>query len=173
VAFRNTILGETWVETGEAPDWQRLYDRREAWKPGTVPAGGLFLTAGADVQKDRIEVDVWAWGRGLESWLVDHVVVEGGPADPGCRQTLTALLGRTWAHASGQHLTIARLAIDTGFETSAVYAWSRQVGFAKVAPVKGVEGFNRASPVTGPLLSTRPSLADACAAAPGSGPSPP
>jgi phage terminase large subunit GpA-like protein len=29
-AFRNTILGETWVETGEAPDWQRLYDRREA-----------------------------------------------------------------------------------------------------------------------------------------------
>ena len=40
---------------------------------------GLFLTAGADVQKDRIEVDVWAWGRGLESWLVDHIVIEGGP----------------------------------------------------------------------------------------------
>ncbi|MBB5224641.1 phage terminase large subunit GpA-like protein, partial [Amaricoccus macauensis] len=78
-AFRNTILGETWVETGEAPDWQRLYDRRERWTSGTVPAGGLFLTAGADVQKDRIEVDVWAWGRGLESWLVDHVVIEGGP----------------------------------------------------------------------------------------------
>lgn len=44
-----------------------------------MPAGGLFLTAGADVQKDRMEVDVWAWGRGLESWLVDHVVIEGGP----------------------------------------------------------------------------------------------
>ena len=66
-AFRNTILGETWFETGEAPDWQRLAERREEWKPGTVPAGALFLTAGADVQKDRIEVDVWAWGRGLES----------------------------------------------------------------------------------------------------------
>ena len=78
-AFRNTILGETWIETGEAPDWQRLYDRRERWKSGTVPADGLFLTAGADVQKDQIEVDVWAWGRGLESWLVDHVVIEGGP----------------------------------------------------------------------------------------------
>ena len=47
-------------------------------------------------------------------------------------------------------MTLARLAIDTGYETSAVYAWSRQVGFAQVAPVKGVEGFNRASPVTGP-----------------------
>ena len=149
-AFRNTILGETWVETGEAPDWQRLADRREAWKPGTVPAGGLFLTAGADVQKDRIEVDVWAWGRGLESWLVDHVVIEGGPGDPACWQQLTDLLGRTWAHASGEYLAIARFAIDTGFETAAVYGWARQVGFAQVAPVKGLDGFNRASPVTGP-----------------------
>ena len=52
--FRNTMLGETWVETGEAPDWQRLADRREDWPAGVVPAGGLFLTAGADVQKDRI-----------------------------------------------------------------------------------------------------------------------
>ena len=39
-AFRNTILGETWMETGEAPDWQRLADRREAWAPGTVPERG-------------------------------------------------------------------------------------------------------------------------------------
>jgi phage terminase large subunit GpA-like protein len=149
-AFRNTVLGETWMETGEAPDWQRLAERRETWAPGTVPAGGLFLTAGADVQKDRIEADVWAWGRGLESWLVDHIMIEGGPGDPGCWQHLTDLLGRTWAHESGQHLTIARFAIDSGFETSAVYGWARQVGFAQVAPVKGLEGFNRASPVTGP-----------------------
>lgn len=149
-AFRNTVLGETWFETGEAPDWQRLAERREEWKPGTVPAGGLFLTAGADVQKDRIEVDVWAWGRGLESWLIDHIVIEGGPGDPACWHKLSDLLGRTWQHASGTAMTIARLAIDTGYETSAVYGWARQVGFAQVAPVKGLEGFNRSSPVTGP-----------------------
>ena len=154
-AFRNTILGETWVETGEAPDWQRLADRREAWAPGSVPAGGLFLTAGADVQKDRIEVDVWAWGRGLESWLIDHVVIEGGPGDPDCWRQLTGLLGRTWEHASGQPMTLARLAIDTGYETSAVYAWSRQAGFAQVAPVKGVEGFNRDEPGDGSDLCGR------------------
>ena len=47
-------------------------------------------------------------------------------------------------------MALARLAIDTGYETSAVYAWSRQVGFSQVAPVKGVEGFTRTSPVTGP-----------------------
>jgi len=151
-AFRNTILGETWIETGEAPDWQRLYDRREEWQPGTVPAGGLFLTAGADVQKDRIEVDVWAWGRGLESWLVDHVVIEGGPDRHDAWDQLTALLDRSWPHENGAHLRIARLAIDTGYEAPAVYAWSRKVGFAQVAPVKGLEGFNRSSPVSGPTF---------------------
>ncbi|MEM0935190.1 MAG: phage terminase large subunit family protein [Pseudomonadota bacterium] len=149
-AFRNTILGETWVETGEAPDWQRLYDQRERWKPSNVPAGGLFLTAGADVQKDRIEVDVWAWGRGLESWLVDHIVIEGGPDRHEAWGELTDLLGQTWPHDRGAHLQIARLAIDTGYEAPAVYGWARAQGFAQVSPVKGVEGFNRASPVSGP-----------------------
>jgi phage terminase large subunit GpA-like protein len=138
------------METGEAPDWRRLSDRRERWASGTVPAGGLILTAGADVQKDRIEVDVWAWGRGLESWLVDHVVIKGGPEHATSWDALTALLGKSWSHAGGSRLPVARLAIDTGYEASAVYTWARAQGFAQVAPVKGVEGFNRASPVSGP-----------------------
>jgi phage terminase large subunit GpA-like protein len=148
--FVNTSLGETWMESGEAPDWRRLYDQRERWAAGIVPEGGLILTAGADVQKDRIEVDVWAWGRGLETWLVDHVVIDGGPEHAETWGGLAALLMRTWPHASGAQLQIARLAIDTGYEASAVYAWARRQGFAQVAPIKGVEGFNRASPVSGP-----------------------
>jgi phage terminase large subunit GpA-like protein len=148
--FVNTSLGESWMESGEAPDWRRLYDRRERWAAGTVPEGGLILTAGADVQKDRIEVDVWAWGRGLESWLVDHVVIDGGPESAAAWSALAALLSRTWPHEHGAHLQIARLAVDTGYEAPAVYAWARAQGFAQVAPVKGVEGFNRASPVAGP-----------------------
>ena len=150
-AARNTLLGETWVESGEAPDWQRLADRREAFV-AQVPMGGLFLTAGADVQKDRIEVDVWAWGRGLESWLVDHIVIPGGPDDPACWDKLTALLGQTWEHENGAFMTLAKLAIDTGYESAAVYAWARAQGIAQVAPVKGLEGFNRATPVSGPTF---------------------
>ncbi len=149
-SFKNGVLGLTWVETGEAPDWQRLYERREAWPFGTVPSRGLFLTAGADVQKDRIEVDVWAWGRGLESWLVDHIVIEGGPEHGQTWDELGELLGRTWPHAHGAQLGLAKLAIDTGYESPAVYSWARRAGHAQVAPIKGVEGFNRSAPVAGP-----------------------
>jgi phage terminase large subunit GpA-like protein len=150
-AARNTLLGETWIESGEAPEWQRLADRRVVF-PAQIPAGGLFLTAGADVQKDRIEVDVWAWGRGGTSWLVDHIVIPGGPDDPACWEKLTAVLGQSWAHEHGAFMTLAKLAIDTGYESAAVYAWARKQGIAQVAPVKGVEGFNRATPVSGPTF---------------------
>ena len=149
-SFKNGVLGLTWVETGDAPEWQRLYERREAWQIGTVPRGGLFITAGADVQKDRIEVDVWAWGRGLESWLVDHIVIDGGPEKSGSWEALQRLLSQTWPHARGAHLGLAKLAIDTGYESPSVYAWARRAGHAQVAPIKGVEGFNRAAPVIGP-----------------------
>ncbi|SDX80491.1 phage terminase large subunit family protein [Roseicitreum antarcticum] len=151
-AARNTLLGETWVESGDAPEWQRLAERREAYGGVQVPVGGLFLTAGVDVQKDRIEVDVWAWGRDRTSWLVDHIVIAGGPDDPQCWDKLTALLGRTWACANGAVMLIGKLAIDTGYEAPAVYAWARKQGFDQVSPIKGLEGFNRATPVSGPTF---------------------
>ena len=148
-AARNTLLGETWVESGDAPEWQRLADRRERFE-AQIPEAGLFLTAGVDIQKDRIEVDVWAWGRGLSSWLVDHIVIPGGPDSDAAWDQLTTLLARTWTHASGAVMPIAKLAIDTGYESAAVHAWTRQQGYEQVIAIKGMEGFNRATPVTGP-----------------------
>ncbi len=150
--YKNTVLGETWQESGEAPDWERIYDRREEGEPGAVPADGLFLTAGADVQRDRIEIDVWAWGRGLESWLIDHIVVDHAPGTEEAWAELDELLGKTYQHASGATMSIVKFAIDTGYETSAVYMWARRAGFAQVVPVKGADGWNRTSPVAGPTL---------------------
>ncbi len=45
--FVNTSLGETWMESGEAPDWQRLQGLKEQWRAGTVPAGGRRVRGGA------------------------------------------------------------------------------------------------------------------------------
>jgi len=136
--FKNHELGETWVEEGEAPDWQRLLERREDYPIGTVPAGGLLLTAGADVQKDRIEVSIWAFGRGKRCWLVEHRVLMGDTAREAVWQRLADLLAETWTHATGAQIPLARLALDTGFATQEVYAFVRRVRDGRVMAVKGV-----------------------------------
>jgi phage terminase large subunit GpA-like protein len=154
--FINTVLGEEWEEeAGEVPDWQRLYERREAWPHQTVPERGLFLTAGADVQADRIEIDVWAWGRGLESWLVEHIIVPGDPGRADVWSEMTQLLERTWEHSTGARMSLQRLAIDTGFTTQQVYAWARKQDRATVLPVRGVGTYDRVVPVSATKVETK------------------
>ena len=136
--FKNTELGETWVEEGEAPDWQRLLERREDYRIGSIPEGGLILTGGADVQKDRIEASIWAFGRGKESWLIEHRVLMGDTARAEVWNDLGRLVEETWTHASGESVPLARFALDTGFATQEAYAFVRAVRDARVMAVKGV-----------------------------------
>lgn len=136
--FKNTELGETWVEEGEAPDWQRLLERREDYRIGTIPVGGLLLTAGADVQKDRIELSIWAFGRGKESWLVEHRVLMGDTARDEVWKSLAGVLRETWTHETGCQLGLGRLALDTGFATQEAYAFVRGVRDPRLMAVKGV-----------------------------------
>ncbi len=124
--FVNTVLGLPFEEEAEAPEWQRLYERRGTYRIGVVPEGGLFLTAGVDVQKDRIEVEVVAWGRGKESWSVDYRVMEGDTARAEVWAKLDAVLAKDWPHASGQTLPIGVMCVDAGYATQDVYAWVRQ-----------------------------------------------
>jgi phage terminase large subunit GpA-like protein len=115
-SFKNGVLGLTWVETGEAPDWQRFYERREPWQIGTVPSGGLFLTAGADVQKDRIEVDVGPGvGHSKACWSITSSsrVARNEP------KAGTRFIG-CWA----KHRTTRSCQVrDRHYESPAVYAW--------------------------------------------------
>jgi phage terminase large subunit GpA-like protein len=134
--FVNTVLGETWTLLGEAPDWKKLYDRREQYRIGIVPRGGIFITAGADVQRDRIEVEVIAWGRGKESWSIDYRVFEGDTSRPQVWEKLTGLLNETFTATTGIDLPIIQLAVDSGYATTEVYEWARRQG-NRVLVVKG------------------------------------
>jgi phage terminase large subunit GpA-like protein len=80
--FVNTVLGEVWsTQGGEAPAWEGLYrNRRESYAMGTVPAGAMLLTAGVDVQKDRLVYEVVGWGRGKRSWSI----AARGESSPRC-----------------------------------------------------------------------------------------
>lgn len=122
--FVNTVLGEPFEESSEAPEWQRLYERREGFSQSVVPKEGLFLTAGVDVQKDRLECEVVAWGRGKESWSVDYIIIDGDTARPETWQRLDSeVLQKDWPHASGHSMPIRVMAVDSGYATQDVYAF--------------------------------------------------
>jgi phage terminase large subunit GpA-like protein len=146
--FVNTVLGESWALQGEAPEWQRLYDRREDYPISVVPPGGLFLTCGVDVQRDRIEAEIVAWGRGKESWSVDYRVMEGDTSRADVWAKLTAILGERFKTQAGVDMQIVRMAVDSGYATQEVYAWARAQGSERVMAVKGV--FQDAVPVGQP-----------------------
>ena len=136
----NTTLGETWEERGEAQDEHELQRRADPYPLRTVPERALALTCGIDVQKDRWECAVWGWGRGMESWAVDHHVIQGNPADPQDWQQVFAFLQRRYpqAWASGMSLPIECTSIDSSDNTQAVYNFVRLChGTLRVQAIKG------------------------------------
>jgi phage terminase large subunit GpA-like protein len=114
-SFQNVSLGETYEEIGEKADPTTLKARAqiEVW-PVAVPAGGLFLTAGIDMQNDRLEVEIVAWGLGEESWSVEYRVLWGDTLQADVWEDLEDMLAETWLHESGAQLSIGGALLDTG-----------------------------------------------------------
>lgn len=119
--FTNTRLAQVWIEKGQEVKSDRLYDRREEYA-ATVPMGAYVLTAGVDVQDDRIEVTIDGWGDDEENWVIDHLVLWGNPSHPQVWDELDSLLSSTWEHESGIQLSISVSCIDSaGHKTNMVY----------------------------------------------------
>jgi len=138
----NQTLGESWEEKFQGVEWEKLYRRREKYERGKVPAGGLVLTAGVDVQADRLEVEVVAWGEGLESWSIDYAVLPGDPTRDDVWSALDQVVDRHYPHATANaSLQPRMIAVDTGFETQNVYRQLRKRGRSRWMATKGrVEG---------------------------------
>lgn len=151
--FINTVLGETWKDKGDAPEWQRLYERREEYQQGTLPSTEIYyLTAGVDVQAKRIEYEVVGWGKDKQSWSVEYGIIEGDTSTEAPWNELAPLLQRTWTHTKGYTLPLRFMAVDSGFNTQVVYNWVRKQPLTQVMAVKGMPD--------GALLLSQPSSVD-------------
>lgn len=134
--FVNTVQGESYAMAGETPDAHRLYERRENYAIGRVPMGGLFLTGAADVQADRIEIEIVAWGRGKQSWSVDYIVLQGSTKDDAIWAELTKVFESSWPSECGPEMRLMRFAIDYGYASDRVADWARGKG-PSVMMIKG------------------------------------
>jgi len=137
--FVNTVLGISYDEPGESPEWERLYMRREDYETGIAPEGTVLITCGADVQADRIECEVIGFGRNEEVWSIDYRVFMGDTAQEAVWDEFRAHILRPVPHENGKLLPISFTTIDSGYRTSHVYNFCRKFPASKVAPVKGSE----------------------------------
>ncbi|ACL60604.1 phage terminase large subunit family protein [Methylobacterium nodulans] len=139
--FFNTQLARTWKEGADAPEWQDVYARRDDYLSGTVARAALILFAGVDVQKDRLEVGIWAFGRNRERWLVEHRVLPGATNRPEVWADLEAMVEETWPHASGAEMTVRDWGIDSSGFTAEVYAFVRRQAGRPVHAVDGQDSY--------------------------------
>lgn len=143
-SFMNVSAAETFEEKGEQADPDSLAARAEAYA-APVPMGGLVLTAGVDMQPDRLEVEIVAWGHGEESWSVAYEVLWGDPDGQDVWDELEELLASAWQHESGALLPITAACVDTGGtggNTQSAYDWLRGKTGRRIFAVKGRGGWS-------------------------------
>lgn len=138
----NTTLGETWEDEGERVDETGLLDRLEDWSDG-IPAGVLILSAGVDVQPDRLEVEIVGWGRDEESWSLDHVRLFGDTSAHAVWQDLDRKLAERFRRFDGVDLSISAVCVDSGYATQSVYNYCRGRFRRRVYAIKGMAGAGR------------------------------
>lgn len=138
MVFINQSLGEVWKDKrNEKIEPGMLYERRETY-PADIPATGLIVVAGVDVQDKRLEVEVRAYGEGYESWGIEHKIIQGSPAEQKTWDMLDEFLWRTYKHESGILMPIKSVGIDIGGHfTSQVYEFCKHREYRGIYAVKG------------------------------------
>jgi phage terminase large subunit GpA-like protein len=141
VAFVNLSLGEAWEERGDAPDWERLMERRSEYAMRTVPPGVVLITGASDVQKNGIYYEVVGWGIAKRSWSIDIGFIEGDPSDPSDEvwKKLDEVRKRKYPDAFGNLREIVCYGVDSGYLAGQVYSWSKRHPWTY--PVKGMAGW--------------------------------
>nr|WP_061312823.1 phage terminase large subunit family protein [Clostridium botulinum] len=140
----NTTLGEVWQDDeGEGADNDDLTARREHYIT-EVPRKVILITAGVDVQDDRLEIEVVGWGVGKESWGIQYQVFWGDPGQKVVWNMLDEYLLKTFWFDKNEGLVISSSCIDSGGHyTTEVYRFCKAREHRRVYAIKGVGGYGK------------------------------
>lgn len=154
--WTNTLMGEAWIDkAGEGLDDSELQNRAESFSLSAIPAEVLLLTAGVDVQDDRLEVVTLGHTASGAIVALDYETIHGPPTSDDTWQDLDDTLKRRFPHPLGGALGYDAAGIDSGSgsHTDIVYRFTRPRFARRIVSLKG-DGGNR------PLIdrSTKPGL---------------
>lgn len=147
----NCSLGECWEDrAAQLPEPARLMARAESWGD-VAPDDVVCVTAGVDVQQDRLELEIVGWGRGEESWSLEYHALSGNPAEPDVWQRLDELLLRRRTHRVLGAVPVSATCVDSGHWSKMVYAFTGQRFHRRIFATKG------SSDPSAPIWPRRPS----------------
>ena len=150
-AFVNTILAETWQETGEKVEKNEIMKRRETYA-APCPDGVLVITAAIDVQDDRVEAEKVGWGVGEESWSLGYKQFFGKPSQKAVWDECAAWLNAPVTHECGIAMAVQNILVDTGGHyTQESYDFVKTYRGGRICAGKG------SSTLGDPLVPPRPS----------------
>jgi len=140
--FVNTVLGEPWREAGEEIDEDGLASRVEPIGLDRIPEEVIAITAGVDVQVDRIEAAIVAWTEAGDMIVLGHIILWGDPQSDSLWAEVDELLSTRWSHPLGGKITIDAAAVDAGdgHVMDAVLAFCGPRAHRRVLAVKGAAG---------------------------------
>ena len=140
--FTNTVLGETFVlHLDEQLDFEALFERREEYG-AELHDNIRFLTAGVDVQDNRLEILVVGWGYGYESYVVQYRDFPGSPGKEDVWIRLDEFLKKKFSYKNKKSIPIACTLIDSGgHHTGNVYKYVHGKSNRNIFAIKGQGGF--------------------------------
>jgi phage terminase large subunit GpA-like protein len=141
--WTNTYLGETWEDAGERLDYHALSDRREEMP--YLPDDVYVITAGVDVQDNRLEIETVGWGKDDEIYVLDFDVLYGDPSSPQLWGDLDTILYKQYKTAGGRELGIRAASVDSGGHyTNSVYQYCKKNAYRRIFAIKGMGGEGKA-----------------------------
>jgi phage terminase large subunit GpA-like protein len=146
----NTVAGEPWEDKNGSIDKHWIAKRPRF--SVSVPSGVLCIVNGTDTQDDRLESTTVGigWSGGVESWVLDHSVFFGNPAQTSVWNLLDQHLMKEWIHENGTRMQVAATGIDAmGHFTEEVYKFCGARQHRRIFPMKGMAGAGRPLVVRG------------------------
>ena len=141
--FVNTILGETYTTDDLKVDEKDLYERRAPIGLEPVPAKYLVLTAGVDVQQDRLELVILGHSEDKQTAILAYEKLYGDPNGPKVWADLDHYLQNNFQHELGETIRVTATAIDSGYLATEVYNFVNRHPWKNYYATKGTAGQNK------------------------------
>lgn len=138
--FTNTVLAETFEEKEDTLDWQKIFNKREFYYC-EVPENVNVLTAGVDVQDNRLEYEIVGWAKEEECFGIKYGTIYGNPGETFVWDELDDILDKEYSYKNGEKIKILCTCIDSGGHfTSEVYSFVKTREHRRVFAIKGMAG---------------------------------